>query len=41
MRSIVSRLANRFPKFYEERFAWMAPAWFLSFELEAIKPGIK
>jgi len=41
MRSIVSRLANRFPKFYEERFAWMAPAWFLSFELEAIKLGIK
>jgi SAM-dependent methyltransferase len=37
MRSIVSRLANRSPKSYEERFAWMFPAWFLYFELEAIK----
>jgi SAM-dependent methyltransferase len=36
-RSIVSRLANRFPKTYEQRFAWMFPAWFLYFELEAIK----
>jgi SAM-dependent methyltransferase len=36
-RSIVSRLANRFPKSYEDRFAWMLPAWFLYFELEAIK----
>jgi SAM-dependent methyltransferase len=36
-RSIVSRLANRFPETYEQRFAWMFPAWFLYFELEVIK----
>jgi SAM-dependent methyltransferase len=41
MRSIVSRLANRFPKPYEERFAWMFQAWFLYFELEAIKQHSK
>lgn len=41
MRSIVSRFANRFPKSYEERFAWMFPAWFLCFELEAIKQDVK
>ena len=41
MRSIVSRLANRFPKSYEERFAWMLPAWFLQFELQAIKQDVK
>jgi hypothetical protein len=36
-RSVVSRLANGFPQVYEQRFAWMFPAWFLYFELEAIK----
>jgi SAM-dependent methyltransferase len=36
-RSIVSRLANRFPQAYEHRFAWMFPAWFLYLEMEAIK----
>ncbi|HBB32227.1 MAG TPA: hypothetical protein DDZ80_23695 [Cyanobacteria bacterium UBA8803] len=36
-RSIVSRLANQFPKLYEHRWAWIFPAWFLEFELEAIK----
>jgi len=36
-RSIVSRMANKFPKIYEERWAWIFPAWFLYFELEAIK----
>lgn len=36
-RSIVSRLANKFPKTYEQRWAWVFPAWFLYFELEAIK----
>lgn len=35
--SIVSRLANRFTKSYEQRWAWVFPAWFLYFELEAIK----
>jgi SAM-dependent methyltransferase len=37
-RSIVSRFANRFPRTYEQRFAWMFPAWFLYIELEALKP---
>jgi SAM-dependent methyltransferase len=36
-RSIVSRIANRYPQLYEEKLAWMWPAWFLDFELEAIK----
>lgn len=36
-RFIVSSLANKFPKSYEQRWAWMFPAWFLYFELEAIK----
>jgi SAM-dependent methyltransferase len=41
MRSVVSPWANRFPKSYEERFAWMFPAWFLQFELQAIKQDVK
>lgn len=36
-RSIVSRIANKFPSTYEQRWAWIFPAWFLAFELEAIK----
>jgi len=36
-RSLVSRFANRFPSFYEQRLAWIVPAWFLNFELEAVK----
>jgi SAM-dependent methyltransferase len=36
-RSIVSRLANTFPKTYEQRWTWIFPAWFLYFELEVIK----
>lgn len=36
-RSIIGRLANKFPKSYEQRFAWILPAWFLYIELEAIK----
>jgi SAM-dependent methyltransferase len=36
-RSIVRRLANRFPKAYEQRWAWIFPAWFLSFELTVVK----
>jgi SAM-dependent methyltransferase len=34
---VVWRLANRFPKRYEQRWAWMFPAWFLYFELEVVK----
>ncbi|MBV8070672.1 MAG: hypothetical protein JO270_12250 [Acidobacteriaceae bacterium] len=31
------RLAKRCPEQYERRWAWMFPAWFLSFELEVLK----
>jgi SAM-dependent methyltransferase len=34
---LVSRLANRFPQRYEERWCWIAPAWFLYIELEVVK----
>jgi SAM-dependent methyltransferase len=34
---IVHRLANLKPDVYEQRWAWMFPAWFLSIELEALK----
>jgi SAM-dependent methyltransferase len=37
MNKIVWRLANRFPHHYEEAWAWIFPAWFLSFELRVIK----
>jgi SAM-dependent methyltransferase len=37
MNKIVHRMANRFPQAYEQRWAWMFPAWFLSIELEAVK----
>lgn len=36
-RSFVSRLANRFPHSYEQKYAWIFPAWYLYFELEAVK----
>lgn len=36
-RSIVSRLANKFPYSYEQRWAWIFPAWYLYLELEANK----
>jgi hypothetical protein len=35
---VVRRLANRFVVPYEERWAWLFPAWFLYFELEVVKP---
>jgi hypothetical protein len=34
---IVWRLANRYPDYYERRWAWVFPAWFLYFELEVLK----
>jgi hypothetical protein len=37
LNKIVWRLAQRWPKAYEQRFAWIFPAWFMSFELEVIK----
>ena len=36
-RSIVSRLANAYPRSYEQFWTWIFPAWFLYFELEAVK----
>jgi SAM-dependent methyltransferase len=34
---MVHRLANRSPQAYEQRWAWMFPAWFLSVELTVVK----
>ena len=34
---IVWRLANRFPRGYEQRWAWIFPAWFIAVQLEAVK----
>ena len=39
LNKLVWRLANRYPAAYERRWAWMFPAWFLSFELEVLKDG--
>jgi SAM-dependent methyltransferase len=33
---LVGRFANRNPRLYEQRFAWMYPAWFLLFKLRAL-----
>lgn len=35
--AIIRKLANRFPLSYEQRWAWIFPAWYLFFELKAIK----
>ncbi len=37
MNKLVWRLANRNPATYERRWAWIFPAWFLSYELEVTK----
>ena len=34
---VVLRLAMRFPEEYERRFAWLFPAWFMTFKLTAVK----
>jgi predicted SAM-dependent methyltransferase len=34
---LVWRLAKRYPQKYEQRWAWIFPAWYLFFELEAVK----
>ena len=36
---LVARWANRRPAAYEQRFAWLYPAWFLIFRLRAVKAG--
>jgi SAM-dependent methyltransferase len=35
--ALIRRLAARWPDFYEHRLAWRFPAWYLEFELEALK----
>lgn len=35
--AVVWRIANTYPSFYEEHLTWLFPAWFMSFELEAVK----
>ena len=37
LNKIVWRLANRYPMWYELRWAWVFPALFVSFELEVVK----
>ncbi len=37
LNKIVWRLANRFPRQYERRWAWMFPAWFLEVRLRVVK----
>jgi len=39
LNKIIWRLAARWPAEYERRWAWIMPAWFLSFELEVVKPS--
>lgn len=39
LNKIVWRAAARWPGEYERRWAWLFPAWFLSFELQVIKTG--
>jgi ubiquinone/menaquinone biosynthesis C-methylase UbiE len=34
---IIRRLANRWPQRYEQRWAWMFPAWFMFYDLEVVK----
>lgn len=34
---LLARLARRWPALYEDRLAWIFPAWFMYVELEAVK----
>jgi SAM-dependent methyltransferase len=36
-KALFSKLAYLFPEFYEKRLSWIFPAWFLYFEMRAIK----
>ncbi len=38
LNKVVHRVANRFVAAWEERWAWVFPAWFLYFELRVLKP---
>ncbi len=35
--ALMQRLARRWPEWYEHRLAWICPAWYLEFELVAVK----
>jgi hypothetical protein len=37
MNRLVWRVANRWPRRYEDRWAWIFPAWFIYFELRVLK----
>jgi SAM-dependent methyltransferase len=37
LNKVIWRVANAYPKRYERRWAWIFPAWFLAFELRALK----
>lgn len=37
LNKLVHRLANRWPRAYEHRWAWIFPAWFLQYELQVAK----
>jgi SAM-dependent methyltransferase len=34
---LLNKIGNKCPEFYEKRLAWIFPAWFLYFEMQAIK----
>jgi hypothetical protein len=38
LNKLVWRVANRWPEQYEDRWCWIFPAWFIYYELRAIKP---
>ena len=37
--ALVRRVARRWPDWYEHRLAWICPAWYLEFDLVAVKEG--
>jgi SAM-dependent methyltransferase len=37
--ALIRRIAAAWPDFYEHRLAFIFPAWYLEFELEAVKDG--
>jgi 2-polyprenyl-3-methyl-5-hydroxy-6-metoxy-1,4-benzoquinol methylase len=39
LNKLVSRIANRWPEPYEDRWAWIFPAWFIYYELQVVKPA--
>ena len=39
LNKLVHRVANRYVAAWEERWAWVFPAWFLFFQLRVVKPA--